>query len=292
MKNIKIIGAPFRSGCNREGAQLGPIILREMLDFGKDDWEFINIPSEIMPLSELQDHGVKNFDSIINTSITLRDIVSRELKSDNLVLTVGGDHSLGLGSVAGALTNDPDLGLIWFDAHGDINNETSSPSANAHGMPVAALMGLCNSALNDVATVHIKPQNVFWVGARNLDEGEEGILRKNGIYSNVYSSAEVHRRGMSVVMDEIRDRMREQGIKTIHLSFDIDGMDPSIVIATGTMVKGGITQEELDIFISSLHELPTMRSIDFVEYNPLLDDVEKATGRWCATTIRQLVEAQ
>ena len=179
--------------------------------------------------------------------------------------------------------------MIWFDAHGDVNTEATSPSANAHGMPVAALMGLCKSEINDIATTRLKPQNIFWVGARDLDSGESETIEKLGIMDNVYSTERVHEMGMASVMDEIRRKMESQGIKEVHLSFDIDGMDPSIVWATGTRVENGLRPDDLEAFAKGLSKLPEMKSMDFVEYNPLMDDEERTTGKWCEETLKRLV---
>lgn len=291
--NIKYIGVPFRSGCNREGAQLAPSILCEKLDLDKSQWQFLHFASEIQPLSDEQYEGVKNYDTVLAMSFRLRDLVAKELSLGNRVLTIGGDHSLGLGTVAGALQNDPNLALIWFDAHGDVNTEETSPSANAHGMPVAALMGLCKTELNNVATIRLKPQNVFWVGARDLDEGEVRILQNLGVYDHVYSAEQVHSMGMKKVMSEVYAKMQKQEIGTLHLSFDIDGMDPSIVAATGTKVPNGLTEEEFEEFILQIHTIKSqinLKSMDFVEYNPLMDDEQQTTGKWCKQALHKLKE--
>jgi arginase len=122
-----------------------------------------------------------------------------------------------------------------------------------------------------------------------LDSGESETIEKLGIMDNVYSTERVHEMGMASVMDEIRRKMESQGIEEVHLSFDIDGMDPSIVWATGTRVENGLSEEDFSAFIEGLHRLPEMKSMDFVEYNPLLDDVEKTTGKWCIEALRRLI---
>lgn len=237
----------------------------------------------------LEPFGVHNYTEVMEVVSSLYMHVSTHLRANERVVMYGGDHSLALGSIAAVLAQEPNTGVIWFDAHTDINTEASSPSGNAHGMPVAALMGLCASALNEVATVRLHPQHIYWVGARDIDPGEWEILRRLGIEDHVYSSDDVHRRGMNVVMDEIAARMAEQGITALHLSFDVDGMDPSIVAATGTKVPNGLTQADLDTFIAHLSSLPPMRSMDFVEYNPLMDDEAKTTGKWCEETLMRVV---
>ena len=220
----------------------------------------------------------------------LRDEVARLMASGKRVLTIGGDHSIALGSIAGVLEQNANVGVIWFDAHGDINTEATSPSANAHGMPVAVLMGLCESGLNEIARVRLKPENIFWVGARDWDAGEKETIARLGIAENVYSTERVHEMGMAAVMEDIRRKMEVQGIESMHLSFDIDGMDPLIVWATGTRVENGLIQEDLEAFVEGLRRLPEMKSMDFVEYNPLMDDEKKRTGKWCVETLRRIYD--
>lgn len=286
--NTAYISIPFRSGCNREGAQFAPSKLCELLGVDNTHTQQLYLLSENQPLSDDQCHGVKNYETVLVMANRLRDMVANSMSENHQIVTLGGDHSLALGSIAGVLTHEPNVGVIWFDAHTDINTEASSPSGNAHGMPVAALMGLCQSALNEVASVRLKPQNIFWVGARDIDPGEEQILRQLGIYDHVYSTNDVHRLGMKVVMEDIRSRMQTQGVSAIHLSFDVDGMDPGIVAATGTKVPNGLTPEDLDVFIQSLSILPPMHTMDFVEYNPLMDDEQQTTGKWCKETLEKL----
>lgn len=290
MKNkIAYIAIPFRSGCNREGTQFAPSKLCELLGLDSAQTQLLCLSSENQPLLDNQCQGVKNYDTVLVMANRLCEMVVKSIGENDQVVALGGDHSLALGSIAGVLTHEPNVGVIWFDAHTDINTEASSPSGNAHGMPVAALIGLCQSALNEVAPIRLKPQNIFWVGARDIDPGEEKILHQLGIDDHVYSTNDVHRLGMKTVMDDIRRRMAIQEIPALHLSFDIDGMDPKIVAATGTRVPNGLTQEDLDMFIQSLSTLPPMHTMDFVEYNPLMDDEVQTTGKWCQKILHKIL---
>ena len=287
MIDFSIICVPFECGCDREGASLAPQWLVDN-SVTLSQVSIFNLECLKVTKNKLS-NGIKNYEEVGITCRRLRDIVSNLKADGKCLLTICGDHSIALGSIAGVLEHNPNIGVIWFDAHGDVNTEVTSPSANAHGMPVAALMGLCKSGINDIATTRLKLQNIFWVGARDLDAGESETIEKLGIMDNVYSTERVHEMGMASVMDEIRRKMESQGIKEVHLSFDIDGMDPSIVWATGTRVNDGLFQEDLDSFIEGLARLPEMKSMDFVEYNPLLDDEERTTGKWCEETLKRLV---
>lgn len=292
MNGITIINAPFQSGNDRAGGGLAPEwLLRNGISAYADQ------PPVWVPMSPTSDNevaprfGIKNYDNVVEMARNLRDEVAMHYGAgERIIITLGGDHTIALGTVASILQNEPNVGVIWFDAHGDVNTEATSPSMNAHGMPVAALLGICQSGINDIATTHLKPQNIFWVGARDLDPGEKEILTELGIMDNVYTTEQIHRVGMTTVMVDIRQKMEKLNVPALHLSFDIDGMDPSVVWATGTRVEDGLLQEDLDMFIQYLPYLPPMRSLDFVEYNPTLDDAGYTTGKWCVETLRRLIE--
>lgn len=287
MKNIVIIEVPFESGSDRKGSALAPKRITEALSV--DSVDVVGLPCDPISQCDAEQYGVKNYESVLDMCSRLRDEVASHLVKGMSVLTIGGDHAIALGSIAGVLEENENVGVIWFDAHGDVNTEATSPSMNAHGMPVAALLGECDSRLNDIAWTRLKKENIFWVGARDLDEGEVATIERLGIMDNVYSTERVHTMGMATVMEDIKRKMEEQGVETMHLSFDIDGMDPSIVWATGTRVENGLMQEELEAFVAGLCTLPDMKSMDFVEYNPLLDDEERTTGKWCVEMLRKLI---
>ena len=288
MQLISVINVPFQCGCDREGGALAPKWLfyngtEEFTDIVK----WLSVPTQQEECANT--NGVRNHDKVVNICKELRDYVVEYRTQGKRVLTIGGDHAIALGSIAGVLTVNPKVGVIWFDAHGDVNTEATSPSANAHGMPLAALFGLCKSGLDSVASVYLIPQNTFWIGARDLDPGEIEIIKQLGIADNVYSTERIHRMGMTAVMDDINKKMKLQNVTATHLSFDIDGMDPNIVCATGTKVDNGLLQRELDEFIECMRNLPRMESMDFVEYNPLLDDENYTTGTWSIDILRRLI---
>ena len=290
-KDIAIIGVPFRSGCNREGAQHAPKWLIDNIPMHKDVCYMMQFFSENVPLTDSQTNGIKNYNAVCQMKRELKACVNEAITNKKKVVTIGGgDHSIAIGSIAGVLQTYPSLGVIWFDAHTDINTESSSPSGNAHGMPLAALMGLCKSAIN-VNEHRLNPQNIFWIGVRDIDEGEWEIIRSLSIEDHVYTSEMVHKLGMNNIMAEVREKLCKNGVRYLHLSFDIDGMDPSIVSATGTPVSSGLTDAECQEFIKGLEQnMPQLVSMDFVEYNPLMDNKVYATGGWCVNTLTKLID--
>ena len=289
-KNIEFIGVPFRSGANREGAQFAPKWLIEHLSLSEDVYSILRLQSEDTPLTDTEICGVRNYNAVLRMINATRAKVTSVLFNQKKVVVLGGDHSIAMGSIAAVLENYSNVGVIWFDAHTDINTETSSPSGNAHGMPLAALMKLCKSEINTQGT-KLNPSNLYWIGVRDIDEGELNVIKLLGIEDHVYTSEIIHQKGMKTVMKEIGDRLKKNRVEHLHLSFDIDGMDPEIVLATGTPGPNGVNEIEWEEFIYALSSnMLQIDSIDFVEYNPLLDNNMYATGKWCVKTLKQLIE--
>lgn len=283
------MGVPFRSGANREGAQFAPDWLFRALGLTVDNSRVVPLSTEKNPLSDDIKSGIKNYDAVLQMIDAVREDVKNVLDYGNRVVVLGGDHSIAMGSIAGVLSKYPNIGVIWFDAHTDINTETTSPSGNAHGMPLAALMGLCKSGINN-QDHKLNPKNVYWVGARSIDTGEWDTIKRLGIEDHVYSAERVHQIGMETVMHEIRTAFHEDGVEQMHLSFDVDGMDSLIVPATGTPVEHGLNEIECDAFIEKLTEgMLELVSMDYVEYNPMMDDDTHTTGKWCMNTLKKLI---
>lgn len=289
---IAYIGVPIGLGADRKGVELAPDVFRQngvvdMLDHIAGCYDLGNINSSLIAEGKhTADQKVKYLNTVVDITTQLRDKVASVVDQGYFPLIVGGDHSLGLGSAAGAALASDNIGVVWFDAHGDFNTEETSPTGNLHGMPCAALMGWCKSKLNTVASQKIPSSNFFWVGARDLDKGEQQMAAKFGLH--VYSSEEIRRRGMGAVMDDMESHLRDLNISNVHLSIDIDGMDPTIVCGTGTRVANGMLNGDFYTFIDRVFDTGLVRSTDFVEYNPLLDDTDKTTAKWCLEALHYL----
>jgi arginase len=190
-------------------------------------------------------------------------------------IVLGGDHSLGAGSVAAAAiwakrTHDQPIGLLWVDAHGDMNTPAMSPSGNVHGMPLAALLGEEPAELADLAGVRpkIRPQHTVLVGIRNLDDREKDAVRRSGVH--VFTIKDIDRQGIAAVMDQAVS-LASAGTAGIHVSFDMDVCDPSIAPGVGTPVKGGLDYREAHLVMEMLNDSGRLTSLDLVEVNPTLD---------------------
>ena len=292
------IGVPLWYGCDKKGTDLAPTAIRSGNLLGNllskgisiSDYGDINLDTSVHDVKDFADHPICHYHDVVLSIDRIRDVVEQTQKANFVPVVVGGDHSLGLGSVSASAKRDPNIGVIWFDAHGDMNTEETSPTGHIHGMPVAALMGLCKSRLNDIPTNYVKPQNIFWIGARSLDAGEKKLIEH--LHLNVYSTDEIHRRGMYGVMAEVADKMQRLGIKNVHCSFDVDAMDPTIVAATGCLVPNGLNNQDFEKFTSSLScKGQHITALDFVEYNPLLDDAQYTSLQWCQEALQQLCNA-
>lgn len=289
---IAFIGVPIALGADRQGVEKAPEIFRQhgivnMLNNIAGCYDLGDVNSSIIAEGKyVANPEVKFLDTVVDVSSQLRDKVVSVIRQGYFPLVVGGDHSLGLGSGAGSAIASENVGVIWFDAHGDFNTEETSPTGNLHGMPCAALMGWCSSTINTVATKRVPPQNFFWIETRDLDEGEVRMMKENNLH--VYTTDFVRKRGMNAIMDEVVQTMEKQNIRKLHVSIDIDGMDPRIVCGTGTRVENGMWNGDFYTFIDRVFETKKVQSTDFVEYNQSLDDDDLTTAIWCAEALHYL----
>jgi len=277
--NINLIGVPIYFGCDREGVELGPEKLREkrVVDILKKynhniyDCGNIHVPKVPKEQKFAFHSKMKYLSPIVEVNTNLAHQVYNALASGNFPLVVGGDHSLGLGSISGASRFHKNLGVVWIDAHGDINTHETSHSGNIHGMPLAAAMGIGSEDLTNVyyKGSKIKSENIFIVGARDLDAGEVELIKEKNL--NVYTSEDVRNRGIESIMEEINDKLRANQVDAVHISFDIDSLDSELVPGTGTPVGDGMTLEQVKYTLKYLMETKLVKSMDVAELNTLLD---------------------
>jgi arginase len=214
----------------------------------------------------------------------LRKQVERSLGEGRTPLVLGGDHSIAIGSVAGTSNHfarqGENIGLIWFDAHGDANTPDSTPSGNIHGMSLAVLLGLGDPDLVNLGgrSPKVQPGNTVLIGCRDLDPGERAILKKSG--ATVYTMRDLDERGMRDVVDEAI-KLASDNTAGVHLSFDLDVVDPEDAPGTGTPVWGGITYREAHLAMEMLSDRAQVVAIDLVEVNPVLDN-QNMTGIFAA----------
>src|SRR5690606_23944926 len=273
MKNkISLIGVPMDLGQSRRGVDMGPSALR----YAGAIERLQNLNYEIHDLGDISinrpdtfnDTGkLKNLEQVIEANETLADMVDKEIEKDRFPLILGGDHSIAIGSLAGISKHYDNLGVIWYDAHGDLNTSETSPSGNIHGMRLAVSLGLGHERLTNLYgyTPKVKPENVIIIGARSLDPGERELIREKGM--KVYTMHEIDRMGMSQVMEETIQYFKEN-TDGVHLSLDLDGLDPTEAPGVGTPVLGGMTYRESHLAMEMLADSDLITSLEVVEVNP------------------------
>ena len=279
---IRIIGVPMDLGAGRRGVDMGPSAIRaaglhqriKELGYKVEDAGnvFTTEPEERKP----KDPKLKYADEVLAGCKDLADRVDKAVKDGVTPVVLGGDHSIAIGTQAGLARHSKRRGLIWFDAHADFNTVDTSPSGNIHGMPVSAILGLGHPRLADFDQPGPKldARNVVLVGLRSVDKKEAEILTDSRV--TYYTMRDVDEMGLSAVVDEALQRAGK-GVDHVHLSFDLDVVDPRWAPGTGTTVQGGLTYRESHLAMEILSDSGTLSSLEFVEVNPLLD-TNNATG--------------
>ncbi len=282
---IHLIGFPMDLGADRRGVDMGPSALR-IADIDKrlrrlrykvvDEGDIEIQRSEVL---SIEDKRLKYMPEIAAACDTLAGKVKRVLSEGGFPLVLGGDHSMAIGSIAGAAGYCREagkrLGVIWIDAHSDINTHDTSPSGNIHGMPVAASLGFGPSQLTGVGGdfQKLEAEHIVMIGLRSVDEGEKKIIHEKGI--RAYTMTEIDRLGMHHVIQTTIDYLQDR-CDHIHLSFDLDSVDPSIAQGVGTPVPGGLTYREAHLAMEIIAERGALDSLEVAEVNPILDNVNKS----------------
>ncbi len=281
MNKLSIIGVPMDLGQTRRGVDMGPSAIRyagvmeriENIGYSVEDKGNIEIALAERVHSD-ENTNLKNLKAVADASERLAQTVSDVIANKRFPLVLGGDHSIAIGTLAGVSRHYKNLGVIWYDAHGDLNTADTSPSGNIHGMPLAASIGIGDEALTRIGgyAPKVKPENIVIIGARSLDEGEKELIKEKGI--KVYTMHEIDRMGMTKVMEETILYLRDK-TDGVHLSLDLDGLDPHDAPGVGTPVIGGISYRESHLAMEMLAESQLITSAEFVEVNPILDERNK-----------------
>jgi arginase len=282
---IDLIGVPLDFGAGRRGVDMGPSAVRYadlragLENLGHHVRDLGNIAVPVAETCEPGDLRLKYLEPIVGVAQKLAATVADSLAQGRVPLTLGGDHSLALGSVVGAARRRR-LGLIWLDAHGDFNTHETTPSGNIHGMPLAAIAGYGDHRLvtlggSEPEGAKIAPSNIAIVGARDLDGGERMLLERAGVA--VFSMEAVDRLGMCETMRRAI-AIAGRGTQGIYLSLDLDGVDPVFAPGVGTPVPGGLTFREAHLAVELIADTGKLAGVDLVEVNPILD-IQNSTGR-------------
>jgi arginase len=262
---VDVIGVPMDLGADRRGVDMGPSAIRyarlkeclEKLGIGVTDHGNLRVP--VPESATVAEQNAKYFPIIKAVCEELAGLVREVIGAGGFPLVLGGDHSIAMGTIAGvARARGKAPGVIWVDAHGDINTPLTSPSGNVHGMPV-------HFALQEHA---VDPSRMVFIGLRDVDDGEKRVIRELGV--KAFTMSDVDRRGMSNVVDEALTIVAE-GENSVHVSFDMDGVDPQEAPGVGTPVRGGLTYRESHLLMEGVAQSGTLGSLEITEINPILD---------------------
>ena len=280
-KKIQLIGVPLDLGQSRRGVDMGPSAVRvagleaRLEALGHHVEDSGNVAVAMAELKKEGDPHAKYLKEITATCTKSAELVVKALEAGKIPLVLGGDHSVAAGTVSGVAEfyrrDNKRIGLIWLDAHSDINTPETSPSGNVHGMPLAALMGLGPAELGNIYNFFpkVKPENCVLFGVRDIDATERENIRRAGI--EVFTMRDIDERGMRAVMEEAL-RMAGRGTTGYHVSLDMDWIDPEDAPGVGTPVRGGATYREAHLAMEIIADHGRMLSLEIVEVNPVLDE--------------------
>ncbi|WP_255167063.1 arginase [Natrononativus amylolyticus] len=284
-RTVRIIGAPMDYGANRRGVDMGPSAIR----YGglADGLESAGVECTdsgdlLIPRAEERDPDAKPprtgnakfLNETEDVCTRLEDQVAETLSEGSFPLVLGGDHSISIGTMSGS-AREADLGVIWFDAHADLNTPETSPSGNVHGMPLAAALGKgLFGELEWARAPRVREESVVYVGLRSIDDREREAIRDSDV--TAFTMSDIDERGITAVVEDAID-VATTDTDGIHVSLDLDWLDPKAAPGVGTPVRGGATYREAHSALETVFERDVLRSMDVVEVNPILDE-QNETG--------------
>jgi arginase len=295
-RHVALIGAPLDLGAGRRGVDMGPSAIRyaelaehlaATLGIVTDD--FGNVEAPVPESLAVDDHTARFLPQILALCDRVAKLVEQAKRRGEIPLVLGGDHSIALGSLVGMAAADGPGGVVWVDAHGDLNTPETSPSGNVHGMVLAAALDLGGDAFHydDWTLPAIEPGKLALVGVRSLDQGERELLKR--LEAKVFTMSEIDKRGIDVCMREALEHAA--GGAFLHLSVDMDVVDPEYAPGVGTPVRGGLSYREAHLAMETVAEAAVVDSIDIVEVNPVLDR-ENATGKLAVELVASALGAR
>jgi len=275
---VGMVGAAFSMGQPRDGTEIGPVYLRKagLVDVLESaGWEVhdtgnLQLKPGTKEVSKV--HNANNSDLVGKAAELVFSACREHARAGRFALMLGGDHSMAMGSVSGSASVHKDLSVLWVDAHADINTPETSPTGNMHGMPVAFMSGITKTKCPALSWLKpwLKPDRIAYIGLRDVDAGERKILADLGI--KAYGMSEVDQHGIQEVLRMACAAIDPGKNRPLHLSFDIDSLDPVYTPSTGTPVPGGLTLREGRYIVETLFKSKRMVSMDLVEVNPALGD--------------------
>ena len=287
-KPIHIINVPLDLGASRRGTDAGPSAFRvaglgrEIREMGYTIANETDVPVPAMETRKTNDTKTRFKEEILAVCEEVASHTVTALEAGEWPLVIGGDHSIAMGTISGLAAHlkksGEKLGLIWFDAHGDMNRPDSTPSGNIHGMPLAHLLGYGDPDLSSIHGVHpaVEPENVVLIGIRDIDQKERDFINASGV--RAYTMRDIDQLGMARVAREALEIVND-GTAGFHVSFDLDGCDPEVIPGTGTTVPGGVSFREAHLLLEECAADGRILALEVVELNPFLDHANVSAER-------------
>jgi arginase len=297
VSKISIIGVPIDLGANRRGVDMGPSALRltgladRIRKLGYDVKDRGNVDVPLPEECSEGDPRERYAAAIARVCEAACDRVYHELRGGSLPVTLGGDHSMAIGSIAGVARHFREagapVGLLWFDAHGDMNTPESTNSGNVHGMALSHVLGMGDPALASIGGFQpkIRREHACLIGVRDLDEREKNLISGSGVA--VFTMKDIDRHGISHVIDQAIEVV-SRGTRGIHVSFDMDSVDPTVARGVGTPKRGGLTYREAHLCMEVVADSRRLTSMDLVEINPVLDSRNSTAELGCELVLSAL----
>jgi arginase len=281
-RRVAIIGAELDLGAGRRGVDMGPSAIRyaglgerlSALGIPSEDWG--NVYTHIRETTEAGNQDARFLSQIRETCERIAEQVRSAAEREMTPLVLGGDHSVAIGTIGGLASLHGPGGVLWFDAHGDLNTPETTPSGNVHGMPLAAALGRAGAGFESDRwpLPALKPEHVALIGVRSLDPGERDVVRDHGVA--VYTISDIDRRGVEPVLREALERV--SGAPFVHISVDLDIVDPDVAPGVGSPVRGGVSYREAHLMMELVAESGLLSSLELVEVNPILDHENETAG--------------
>jgi arginase len=292
---LAVIGAALDLGAGRRGVDMGPSAIRyaeldsRVSELGYDYVDLGNVEAAVAEATDLVDEHARFLPQIKDTCRRIAELVTQAIGAGQVPVVLGGDHSVALGTLSGLREAHGPGGAIWFDAHGDLNSPETSPSGNVHGMVLAAALGLAGERFqgDGWALPALAPGRVSLVGVRSLDEGERKLLQESDV--RVFTMSDVDRLGVERAVREALAHVAGPGF--VHVSLDMDVVDPEVAPGVGTPVRGGLSYREAHLALELVAESGLLSSLDVVEVNPILDR-ENQTGRLAVELVASALGAR
>lgn len=286
-KKVGLLGVPLGFGAGSKGSELGvtairlselrgKLLVNHIKDLGYEVTDYGDVEIVYPDYQAGKDENPKYLRQMVASSRNSVQAVKKILANGEIPVILGGDHSIAIGTFSGISSyfreNNQEIGLIWFDAHADINTPESSPSGNIHGMPLAVILGYGNEELVNLEgfAPKIKPQYIAHIGSRDIDAGERKRIHELGLRENFFTMSDIDRRGMVACIEDAI-RIASQAGGGFAVTFDVDIIDPRFAPGSGTLVRGGITYREAHLALEIIAEKGDLRSFEIVEVNPMLD---------------------